>query len=162
MKTLIVYDSMFGNTEKVARAAAEALAPAGQASVVRPDEASPADLGSFDLLIVGTPVQGGRPTKAISGFLGRIPEDALINIHVAAFDTRISAKEKSFGLKIVVGIFGYAAGRILDVLKSKGGIPAAAPEGFIVEDREGPLRAGELERAAAWAKAILVSLSAPR
>jgi len=39
-------------------------------------------------------------------------------------------------------------------LKGKGGYLTAQPDGFIVEDSEGPLKKGELERAASWAKKI--------
>ena len=48
-------------------------------------------------------------------------------------------------------VLGYAAGRIANRLERKGGHLAAEPEGFIVEDSEGPLKKGELERAAIWA-----------
>ena len=34
----------------------------------------------------------------------------------------------------------------------------ATPEGFIVTDTEGPLREGELERAAEWARGLLTAL----
>ncbi len=56
---------------------------------------------------------------------------------------------------MLLRVFGYAAGRITNSLKSKGGHLAAEPEGFIVEDSEGPLKQGELERAAIWAKGIV-------
>jgi hypothetical protein len=49
---------------------------------------------------------------------------------------------------------GYAAPRIARALEKKGGNLAAPPEGFFVEDKEGPLKAGELERAAGWAKEL--------
>jgi len=54
-------------------------------------------------------------------------------------------------------VFGYAAGRIANNLKKKGGILIASPEGFFVTGGQGPLKEGELERAAAWAKGILES-----
>ncbi len=57
----------------------------------------------------------------------------------------------------VARLFGYAAGRIADSLKAKGGNLAPPPEGFIVKGNEGPLKEGELERAAGWAKGILQS-----
>ena len=61
---------------------------------------------------------------------------------------------KGFGgiiLRPMISIFGYAAKPIADRLQAKGGQLIAAPEGFIVMDREGPLKPGELDRAAAWA-----------
>jgi len=147
MKILIVYDSVYGNTEKIAKAVAGALSLSGDVKVLRAGEASPSELESIDLLIVGSPTQGGRSTPAIKEFLGKIPANALNNVSVASFDTR---------MKIMLSrLFGYAAGRIADSLKGKGGNPAASPEGFIVGGREGPLKEGELERAAVWAKGIL-------
>jgi len=76
---------------------------------------------------------------------------------VTSFDTRFSAKDKGIGIRILLRVLGYAAGRIANRLKRKGGYLAAEPEGFIVEDSEGPLKKGELERAAIWAKGIIES-----
>jgi len=45
---------------------------------------------------------------------------------------------------------GYAAPRIAEQLEKAGGTLIAPAEGFFVVDKEGPLRDGELERAAAW------------
>lgn len=147
MKALVVYDSVYGNTEKIARAIADAIAPSGEVKVLRAGEASPSELASIDLLIVGSPTHAGRPVQAVQDFLKKVPELSLKGVKVAAFDTRISKK--------IVGVFGYAAGRIADNLKKKGGSLVASPEGFFVTGGEGPLKGGELERAAAWAKGIL-------
>jgi len=147
MKTLIVYDSVYGNTEKIARAIAEAITPSGEVKVLRAGEANPSELESIDLLIVGSPTHGGRPTPAVQNLLNKVPK--LQGIKVAAFDTRIPTK--------LVRVFGYAAGRIANNLKKKGSTLIASPEGFFVTGGQGPLKEGELERAAAWAKGILES-----
>jgi len=147
MKVLIVYDSVYGNTEKIAKAIGGAIT--GEVKVLRVDEANPSELKTIDLLIVGSPTQGGRPTPAIRDLLNKVPEPSLQGINVAAFDTRISTK--------LVGVFGYAAGRIAGNLKGKGGTLIASPEGFFVKGTKGPLKEGELERAAGWAKGILES-----
>jgi hypothetical protein len=47
-----------------------------------------------------------------------------------------------------------AAERIAKALAKKGGRLVAELEGFIVEQKEGPLKQGELERASNWAKAM--------
>ncbi len=154
MKALIIYDSVYGNTEKIARAIAGAITPSDGVKVLRVGEANPAELASIDLLIVGSPTHGGRPTPAIREFLSRIPANALKNVGVTSFDTRFQAKDKGVGIRILLGVVGYAAGRIANTLKDKGGHLAAPPEGFIVEDNEGPLKEGELEHAASWAKEI--------
>ena len=151
MKALIVYDSVHGNTEKIARAVAGALAPAGNVTLLRAGDADadPSELPAVDLLIVGSPTHGGRPTPDIQELLGKIPANALTNVRVAAFDTRVK--------QFIATLFGYAAGRIADSLKDKGGRLAAAPEGFIVKGREGPLEPGEAERAAGWARGMIDS-----
>jgi flavodoxin I len=51
----------------------------------------------------------------------------------------------------MVNFGGYAAAPSAALLKKKGGEQIAPPEGFLVQDREGPLKPGELERAASWA-----------
>ena len=147
MKALIVYDSVYGNTERIARAMAEVIAPSGEGKALRAGEANLSELESLDLLIVGSPTHGGRPTAAVQDFLNKVPK--LQDINVAAYDTRITTK--------FVKVFGYAAGRIANNLKKKGGILIASPQGFFVTGGQGPLKEGELERAAAWAKGILES-----
>jgi flavodoxin len=147
MKVLIVYDSLYGNTEKIAQAIGSAIT--GEVKVLRVGEVSPAELNTVDLFIVGSPTQGGRPTKAIQDFLNQIPEAAIKGVNVAAFDTRLTNKW--------VVVFGYAAGKIAGSLKGKGGTLILSPEGFFVKGSKGPLKEGELERATGWAKGIAVS-----
>jgi flavodoxin len=153
MKDLVIYDTFFGNTEQVARAISDALG--AESEVVRVSDAKHDQLNGLNLLGVGSPTRAFRPTKPVSQFLDGIARDALKGVKVAAFDTRGSEAELNktkFG--ILVKVFGYAAKPIADKLVRKGGELAAPPEGFIVEGSEGPLRSGELERAAAWAKGI--------
>ena len=144
MKTLIVYDSVYGNTEEIAKAIGGVIT--GEVKVVRVSELNSAEWKTIDLLIVGSPTQAGRPTPAIRDFLSKVQKTALRGINVAAFDTRISTRW--------VGIFGYAAGRIAVILKRKGGTLIGSPEGFFVKGKEGPVKEGEMERAASWAKEI--------
>ena len=145
MKTLIVYDSQYGNTEKIARAIGDAIP---EARVLHASEANPSGLESVDLLIVGSPTHGSRPTPAIQDFIKRVP--ALNGTPVAAFDTRLTT--------VLAKIFGYAAGRIGKPLEKKGGTLVKPPEAFYVEGTKGPLREGELERAAGWAEEIAQSI----
>ena len=147
MKTLIVYDSVHGNTESIAKAIGEAIA--GDVEVLRAAQADASDLGALDLLVVGAPTYGGKPTEPVQGFLGKIPAMALEGVDVAAFDTRLTAKW--------VRIFSFAAPRIARKLKDAGGSLVAKPEGFFVTGGKGPLKEGELQRAAGWAKGIVTS-----
>jgi flavodoxin len=156
MKVLVIYDSVFGNTEKVAQAIAASLGSGASVEILRPDKVIPEQLTGLDLLVVGSPTRGFRPTEAIADLLKRIQPKALKDVKVAAFDTRLKADElDSAGLRFIVKTGGYAARRIADRLKKAGGNLVVPPEGFYVEDTEGPMKAGELERAAGWATHIL-------
>jgi flavodoxin len=152
--TLIVYDSYFGNTEMVAHVVSKALD--GDVQVKRPSDVSVEALHELDYLIVGAPTRGFRPSDAIKVFLKSIPAGALKGVKVAAFDTRMDPQEVGNPiLKVMAGIFGYAAEPIAKSLVKKGGEPAGEPAGFVVLGSEGPLREGELDRAAEWAKSLM-------
>jgi len=147
MRTLVVYDSVHGNTEKIAQTIGDAVG--GEVEVLRAGVVDPAELKTVDLLFVGAPTYGGRASPAMQGFLKKLQGSTLEGIDVATFDTRLTAGW--------VRIFGYAAGRIGSTLEKKGGTLIASPEGFFVKGTEGPLKEGELERAARWAEEIVKS-----
>lgn len=147
MKAMIVYDSTHGNTEKIAEAIAGGM---GRGTKVRkPSAVGAEEMRGVDLLVVGSPTLGGRPSKAIQEFMDSIPKAVAKKLSIAAFDTRMSMK--------FAKIFGYAAARIAARLQDNGSTLKSPPQGFIVTGRAGPLAEGELERATAWGR----GLSAP-
>jgi len=156
MKASVVYDSVYGNTEKIAQAIGNALGSQAEVAVLRVSDANPDQFADLKLLIVGSPTQRFRPTAATSDLLKRIPGNSLKGVKVAAFDTRLTLRniEETPILAFFVRIFGYAAKPIANRLVKKGGELVVAPEGFFVAGMQGPLMEGELERAAHWAKQI--------
>ena len=145
MKALIIYDSMFGNTEQVAQVMATALADKVEVAVRRVGDVQLAALTGLDLLIVGSPTQGFQPLPAIKKLLDSLPAQGLKGVKVAAFDTRIAVADVGNRfLTLMVNRFGYAAKPIANRLQKKGGQLVMPPEGFMVN--------GERERAADWAK----------
>ena len=165
MKALVVYESWFGNTRLLAEAIAAALP--GEAAAVSVDDPPP-PLGDLDLLVVGAPThvhglssamsrrsaieQGSEaegPGIGVRGWLRQLPEGR--HPRAAAFDTRIE--------KPVI-LVGSAARGIAKRFRRHGLELAVEPESFSVLDTEGPLKEGELERAAEWARA-LAARSAP-
>lgn len=160
MKAMVIYDSGFGNTAKIAQAIRDALSnEAGDVELRQVGDVQPEQLLGLDVLIVGSPTQRCRPTPATSDFLENIPNNALKGVKVAGFDTRFT-KEKidsmGFIISKMLNFMGYAAKPISDKLEKKGGALLTPPEAFYVADTQGPLMAGELERAAAWAGQILM------
>jgi flavodoxin len=148
MKTLVIYDSVFGNTEKIAQAIAARLGT----QAIPASQAQPGQLHALDLLVIGSPTRGFRPTEGIVKLLNGLPKNQLAGARVAAFDTRIVLETiDSKALRFLVDKGGYAASAIAKLLKKKGGRLASLPEGFFVTGEQGPLQDGEVERAAAWA-----------
>lgn len=159
MKALVIYDSQFGNTEKIAQAIRDKLETEVRTALVRAAEIKPDYVVSVDLLIIGSPTQRFHATELVANLLkGR----TLQNVRAAAFDTRFDMAEvESRVLRMAVKVAGdsaFAAPRIAAELEKAGATLVVEPEGFIVEGTEGPLRAGELERAAEWAARILAAL----
>ena len=144
MKALVIYDSLYGNTEKIAKAIGEGLGE--EAKVVKAGFAKVEDVASSHLVIIGSPTQGGRQTPGIKAFVDELPADAMKDKRFAGFDTRVK--------NIIARVFGYAAPRIESAIRAKGGNTTAQPQGFYVKGTKGPLLDGELERATTWAKSI--------
>jgi flavodoxin I len=156
MRTLIMYDSQYGNTEKIAQAIGAPLQQHGEVITIRIADVNPEMFTGIDLLVVGSPTQQFRATEAMREFLKSLPKNALKGIRVAAFDTRLTQAfiDKHPPLSFFERIFGYAAERIAKELKEKGGVQVLPAEGFYVDDTEGPLVAGEAERAEEWAQKL--------
>jgi flavodoxin len=162
MKAMVIYDSDFGNTAKIAQGISDGLGNgADNVELHQVGDVKPEQLQGLDVLIVGSPTQRCRPTPATSGFLDSIPNNALKGIRVAGFDTRFTEEKidaMGFIVSKMLNFMGYAAKPISDKLEKKGGEVVIPPEAFYVDDTEGPLLEGELERAAAWAGQILVKI----
>lgn len=146
MKGYVVYDSAFGNTQAVAEAIAQGLKPI-RAAAVSVTDFKPGSLAGGDLLVVGSPINGWRPTPKITELLGQLGNGKLKGIKAAAFDTRV----RFF-------IHGDAARKITKLLTEGGAHIISHPTPFYVRGTEGPLRAGELDRATTWARNLASAL----
>ena len=167
MQVAVVYESLFGNTREVAEAIAEGIrAAAPQAAVdCRETADAPPGLGKADLLVVGGPThflglpsarsrrlqhqledQGawhhaeGEPPEppGVREWLESLPVVSGRQV-AAAFDTRLG--------KLMAG---SAARQITRMLRHHGYHVVDRPQGFVVEDYNGPLAEGERDRARAW------------
>lgn len=155
MQVLILYESFFGNTKEIAHVIADAIEGAEEVTVREISTVDPGTMQMPDLLIVGSPTRGFRPSPATMEFISRLPESHMLDQMFAAFDTRIALSYiKSGVLRFIVKTGGYAASVIEKKLRQKGGVPIVPCDGFCVVDREGPLLNGELDRARKWASGI--------
>ncbi len=159
MKYLVVYDSIFGNTEKIAQAVGQALAAVGEGQVIKVGDFKAETLAGLDLVVAGSPTRGFRPTPALKDFLKGLPAGTLRGVRASAFDTRMRDEDMRSGfLKFMVGIFGYAAQPIANLLAGKGASVIQPLGGFFVAGAEGPLLDGEIEKAREWAARIAAGL----
>jgi hypothetical protein len=168
MRSLVVYESWFGNTRELADAIAGALGAEGEVTILSVDDPPPA-LDRFDLLVVGAPthVHGLSGKRSREGALGQgghgeagagvrewiaaLPNGAH-GPRVAAFDTRANKP---------VLLVGSAARGIARRLRQHGYALAVEPESFFVNGTPGPLEDGELERAAEWGRTLTNEVPTP-
>jgi hypothetical protein len=161
MLVVVVYESMFGNTRKIATAVAEGLRGCGDVVVTEVGAAS-APSTDCDLLVVGAPTHAfglSRPQtrldaarQAPAGIVstGRGVREWIEDLSgpatmpVAVFDTRI---KKGW-------LTGSAARAAAKRLRHKGYRLIVAPESFVVTDSLGPLADGEAARARQWGELL--------
>jgi len=152
MKALVIYDSTTGNTRTIAEAIAGNI-DGCEASVISVENADPAKLSEVKLLIIGSSSHDLKIPPAIKKFIESIPDNSLDGVNVAAFDTRIVKENiKKLLLRLLSETSDFAARPIAEALRKKGGTLVLLPEPFFLESDNGPLREGEVERAASWGR----------
>jgi flavodoxin len=147
MRSLVVYVTHKGNTQRVAEAIAEVLREKGQVQLL-PAEEAPASFGEVDLLLVGGPTEGHGMTPEQRAYLDRIEAGSLRGRAVAAFDTR---------LKWPRLLSGSAADGTAERLEAAGA-RVIGPQGSFLVSTEPALLDGELQRARAWAATIAAAV----
>jgi hypothetical protein len=171
MAALLVFESMFGNTQQIADAVTEGLSkhlPVEQVEV----GTAPATIGrDVELLVVGGPTHafglsrpGTRQSAAqqaedglvstgigVREWLGTLPK-ASSDVAVATFDTRVSKPR----------LPGSAAAAAEKRLRRLGLRVLARSQSFFVEGTTGPLVPGERERARRWGEELALEFTAAR
>ena len=162
---VVVYESVFGDAEKIARAIAEGLSSHLDVDVVAAKDA-PHRLGSAGRLLVGggpTPAMGMPKPATREGAVkqyGAEIADTRTGLHewleevqaagplsAAAFDTRMDHPK-------LVTKLDHASKTEEKLLHRLGATLAAPAEHFHVVDTKGPLADGEEDRARLWGQAI--------
>jgi hypothetical protein len=163
VRALVVYESMFGNTELAARAVAEGLS--GRLTVTVTNVATGPAVSGTDLLVVGAPThafslsrpgtrssavqQGGAATALDVGVREWLARAAgLDGVRTAAFDTKVARPK----------LPGSAARGAARRLRRLGGRPVVPPASFYVAGTPGPLVDGELDRARRWGRLIAATM----
>ncbi len=157
MKVLIVIESCFGNTSRVADAVGVGLRSAGAEVTVAEAAAAPT-LERVDLLLIGAPThnmglpgpasrrqaaaKGGNPAATgVAEWLDRLPIGFVGR--AATFDTVTGN-----------GFFSGSAAKGIKKRLRRHRVDVVAQESFVVTATEGPLADGELDCAELWGAAL--------
>jgi hypothetical protein len=158
MKIMIVFESMFGNTESVARAIADGLHSTNEVEVIGVADA-PSEIGpDVGLLVLGGPTHAfgmSRPgTRDDARRQGDLRSDAqklgirewLERVRFASPQTAVAV----FDTRLRTAFAGSAARAARRRLQRLGRLTIVPPMGFIVAGVPGPLVDGEVDRARTW------------
>jgi hypothetical protein len=162
MKTVVIYESLFGNTKAIAEAIADGLQDGGE--VTLRSTLDEVDIASADLVVIGGPTHAHGMSRASSRQIDEnrpapLPgTDTGLGIReviqalppgagqpVATFDTRFDKP---------AWLTGSAAAVAAKKLKKQGYRMVTEPQSFMIDGGEGPLAAGELDRARMWGKEL--------
>lgn len=163
---VVVYESLFGDAEKIARAVADGLSDHVDVEVIAAKDAA-RELGAdVRLLVVGGPNHAmgmPRPSTregAVKQYGAAVVEDPTRGLHewleaatvpsgisAAAFDTRMDHPR-------LITRMDHAARTEEKLLHKLGATLAAPAEHFFVVDAKGPLADGEEDRARQWGAAL--------
>ena len=156
MHTLVICDSLFGNTAQVAQAIARGAGTLATVQVLGVPDAAARLPERPDLVLVGGPTQHRGLSPVLRGFLDGLPRRCLRGVPAAVFDTRYQMSARLSG-----SAARHAAGR----LRRAGCRLVAPPESFFIQRDLPPkgdkrrhelerLLPGELERAQEWGRAV--------
>lgn len=171
MRALVVYESMYGNTARIARAIGDGFTHQGvDAEVIAVDDADPQAATGVDLLVVGGPTHGHGMSSTATRMTATKDEkntydDPTIGpglrdwlTHIPAGDDRaVACFDTRFRHSVL--LTGSAAKGIGRRMEHHGYRVALDPESFFVT-KDNTLESGEVERAEAWAATVAGRLGA--
>jgi len=151
MNILTIYDSVYGNTELIAKAIDSTFSKHHH-TLSKIDQVTLNNLKNIDLLIIGCPTYGGQPTPKIKSFISSLKP---ASFKFACFDTSLDPKTSNFFLKLLLSTIGNATPKISASLKAKGLKRAGEPVSFIVTSKTGPLESNQIKLAKSWADKLI-------
>ncbi len=135
-RAVVVYDTKFGNTERLANALAEGLRKQGiEVDCVRVDAVAVGRLAGYDLLVVGGPTHAFGISKPMKDFIEKLKNVDLRGKKAFAFDTKLKSR-----------LAGSAAKGIEKHLERLGMSIVKPHSSAIVKGAEGPLEEGVEEK----------------
>jgi flavodoxin len=150
LKGIVVYDTSYGNTKRVAETIAETLRESDiEVDLFHVKDAQKLNAKDYSFLVIGSPTKFGTMSFAIRGFLGKVKTEEWTNKVFATFDTenpeniekaREQNKKWSAAEKISEKLREKKMKELSPVLKAS------------VLGQKGPLQEGEIERTKEYAR----------
>jgi flavodoxin len=151
VKVIVVYESKYGNTKRVAETIMEGIREVQGAETVL-NELKEVDLNKiaeYDVILIGSPNHYGGPTKSVSEFIDKLGKLNLDGRHFAVFDTYLGK-----------GFFEKAAKKMEKRINEK--VPGLKQTGpmlsIAVQGSKGPIVEGELPKSKDFGKKIATQL----
>jgi menaquinone-dependent protoporphyrinogen IX oxidase len=152
MNSIIVYDTSYGNTKKIAETIAETLKESGmEVTLFKVNEVKKLSAKDYNLLVLGSPTKFGTMTFAMKWFLGKVKSEEWMNKPFAAFDTENPENIEQSQLQ---NKEWSAAEKIAEKLKEKKMNQLAPVLRTLVLGQKGPLVEGEINRARDYASEL--------
>ena len=139
MKVIVIYDTKFGNTEKIAMDIAKML----NADVYRVTDVDILKLKEYDVFAVGSPTHAWNMSMGMKTFFKKLTGESFKGKKAVTFDTKYKSR-----------FAGSAGKKIQSKLKKLDFEIVMKPVSFIVTGREGPLAEGEIEKIKVFATLI--------
>ena len=128
-KAIVIYHTLFGNTEKIANALASGLRDQGiEVDCIKIEDVQIETLMDYDLLAIGGPTHGFGMSKPMKKFVKNLEQKDLQNKSSFAFDTKTGSR-----------FWGSAAKGIEKMLRKFGTSIIRPRESAIVKGLKGPL-----------------------
>ena len=153
---LIIFDTVFGNTGKVAGMLKETLTSKGETvELATIAQVTENNFPSADVVIFASPTRAFRPTPNMQSLV-RAFKGLLKDKKVACLDTRMDVVEvNNKFLTFMAKHFGYANDFMMKTFKKAKAKIVCEPGEFFVKAQEGPLKDDTVQRVRDWAEKLL-------
>jgi menaquinone-dependent protoporphyrinogen IX oxidase len=151
VKGIVVFDTSYGNTKKVAETITETLKGSGiDVDLFDVKDAKKLNGKDYSFLVLGSPTKFGTMSFSMRSFLGKVKTEEWMNKPFVAFDTEnpenVEKKQGSAGEKIAERLAEKKMNQLAPVLKA------------LVHEMKGPLLEGEIERTKEYARGLTAKL----
>jgi len=155
MKGILVYDTSYGNTKKIAETITRTLRDSGiEIDLLYVKDVKTLHPADYSFFVLGSPTKFGTMSFAVKLFLGKVKSEEWTGKPFAAFDTEnpenMEKNEWSAAEKIAERLKQRKMNQLLPVLKAA------------VHGMKGPLVEGEIEKAEEYARQLASKVKEPK